>query len=376
MAFFKSNTIKQTVLTDDPVFNALISYTDTGNSYISPSVLRNSDIFSAINIIASDVASNEVYCDVPVLTKMVNFTPCDYMDGWHFKYALCANMLLNGNAFALIEGNHTLRFVPNSQMAVLQDDVTDEVSYQYTPENGRARELKAKDVLHFKYATVDGVIGISPLYSLANEREIQDLADKLLIGFFNNGVIGAKVLKVKNTNLSQEALNNIAQGFQNLKNGTAGVVALDDDMDLQNLEINSDILKLVNSNDWTTKQIAKAFGLPPEKLGVENEHSNQQMSNLQYLQGSLQKYFDCFTSELSFKLGKDWKFDTSKLLSLDPTTQQNNAIEGYTNGVLTLNEARARIGLPEVDNGNEFLERNDIHDTGSQANITSGNGSK
>lgn len=30
MAFFKSNTIKQTVLTDDPVFNALISYTDTG----------------------------------------------------------------------------------------------------------------------------------------------------------------------------------------------------------------------------------------------------------------------------------------------------------------------------------------------------------
>lgn len=100
------------------------------------------------------------------------------------------------------------------------------------------------------------------------------------------------------------------------------------------------------------------------------------MSNLQYLQGSLQKYFDCFTSELSFKLGKDWKFDTSKLLSLDPTTQQNNAIEGYTNGVLTLNEARARIGLPEVDNGNEFLERNDIHDTGSQANITSGNGSE
>lgn len=69
MAFFKSNT-KQTVLTDDPVFNALISYTNTGNGYISPAVLRNSDIFSAINIIASDVASNEVYCDVPVLTKL------------------------------------------------------------------------------------------------------------------------------------------------------------------------------------------------------------------------------------------------------------------------------------------------------------------
>lgn len=373
MAFFKSNT-KQTVLTDDPVFNALISYTDTGNGYISPAVLRNSDIFSAINIIASDIASNEVYCDVSVLNKMVNFVPCDYMDGWHFKYALCANMLLNGNSFALIEDNHTLRFVPNSQMEVLQDDETSEVSYEYTPVNGRTISLDSKDVLHFKYATLDGVTGISPLYSLANEREIQDLADKLLIGFFNNGVIGAKVLKVKNTNLSQEALDNIAQGFQNLKNGNAGVVALDDNMDLQNLEINSDILKLVNSNDWTTKQIAKAFGLPPEKLGVENEHSNQQMSNLQYLQGSLQKYFDCFTSELSFKLGNDWKFDTSKLLSLDPTTQQANAIDGYTNGVLTLNEAREKIGLPEVDNGDSFIERNDIsNEARSQTNSASRN---
>ena len=364
MAFFKSNT-KQTVLTDDPVFNALISYTDSGNGYISPAVLRNSDIFSAINIIASDIASNEVYCDVPVLNKMVNFTPCDYMEGWHFKYTLCANMLLNGNAFALIEDN---------QMEVLQDDETGEVSYEYTPVNGKTISLDSKDVLHFKYATLDGVTGISPLYSLANEREIQDLADKLLIGFFNNGVIGAKVLKVKNTNLSQEALDNIAQGFQNLKNGNAGVVALDDNMDLQNLEINSDILKLVNSNDWTTKQIAKAFGLPPEKLGVENEHSNQQMSNLQYLQGSLQKYFDCFTSELSFKLGNDWKFDTSKLLSLDPTTQQANAIDGYTNGVLTLNEAREKIGLPEVNNGDSFIERNDIsNETRSQINSASGN---
>lgn len=373
MAFFKSNT-KQTVLTDDPVFNALISYTDSGNGYISPAVLRNSDIFSAINIIASDIASNEVYCDVQVLNKMVNFEPCDYMDGWHFKYALCANMLLNGNSFALIEDNHTLRFVPNSQMEVLQDDETGEVSYEYTPVNGKTISLDSKDVLHFKYATLDGVTGISPLYSLANEREIQDLADKLLIGFFNNGVIGAKVLKVKNTNLSQEALDNIAQGFQNLKNGNAGVVALDDNMDLQNLEINSDILKLVNSNDWTTKQIAKAFGLPPEKLGVENEHSNQQMSNLQYLQGSLQKYFDCFTSELSFKLGNDWKFDTSKLLSLDPTTQQANAIDGYTNGVLTLNEAREKIGLPEVNNGDSFIERNDIsNETRSQINSASGN---
>ncbi|WP_406946611.1 phage portal protein, partial [Lactiplantibacillus plantarum] len=64
---------------------------------------------------------------------------------------------------------------------------------------------------------------------------------------------------------------------------------------ISNLSLNTDVLKLVNSNDWTTRQIAKAFGLPPERLGVENDHSNQEQSGVQYLQGTLQHYFDSFT---------------------------------------------------------------------------------
>lgn len=351
MSFFEAN--KQS--TNDPFFDALVSYTETGTSVSSVGALRNSDIFSAINIIASDVASNEVFCDTPLLTKIVNYHPNDYMDGWHFKYALCANMLLNGNAYALIEDAHTLKFIPNSKIEVLQDDVTGEVFYNYTSDEKKKCQIASDKILHFKYATTDGVIGISPLYSLSDERTIQKTGNRLLKDFFDSGILGTKVLKVHNTSISDEGKRNIASRFEAINKGKTGVIALDEDMDLQNLEINTDILKLVNSNDWTTKQIAKAFGLPPEKLGVENVHSNQEMSNLQYLQGSLQKYFDCFTSELSFKFGNKWEFDTSKLLSLDPTTKQNNAIQGYVNGILTLNEAREQVGMEKVPNGDTCL---------------------
>lgn len=351
MSFFEAN--KKSV--NDPFFDALISYTETGTSANAVGALRNSDIFSAINIIASDVASNEVFCDEPLLTKVVNYHPNDDMDGWHFKYALCANMLLNGNSYALIEDNHTLKFIPNSQIEVLQDDVTGEVAYNYTADGKKKCQITSDKILHFKYATTDGVIGISPLYSLVDERKIQRAGNKLLTSFFDSGILGTKVLKVHNTSVSAEGKRNIASRFEKINKGKTGVIVLDDDMDLQNLEINTDILKLVNSNDWTTKQIAKAFGLPPEKLGVENIHSNQEMSNLQYLQGSLQKYFDCFTSELSFKFGNKWEFDTSKLLSLDPVTKQNNAIQGYINGILTLNEAREQIGMAKVPNGDLCL---------------------
>ena len=144
-------------------------------------------------------------------------------------------------------------------------------------------------------------------------------------------------------------------------------VVVDDSMDVSNLSLNTDVLKLVNSNDWTTRQIAKAFGLPVERLGLENEHSNQQQSNLQYLQSTLQHYFDCFTSELSNKFGKDFTFNTDKLLSLDPATIQQQAIDGYNNGLLTRNEARSKLGLPPTSDGDSFnddSEKGMIEDNG------------
>ncbi|MCC6121069.1 phage portal protein, partial [Lactiplantibacillus plantarum] len=62
-----------------------------------------------------------------------------------------------------------------------------------------------------------------------------------------------------------------------------------------------------------------------------------------------------FTSELSFKFGHDFTFNTDKLLSLDPQTQQAQAVAGFTGGVMSRNEARAKIGLPPTDDGNIFL---------------------
>jgi phage portal protein BeeE len=52
----------------------------------------------------------------------------------------------------------------------------------------------------------------------------------------------------------------------------------------------------------TTKQIAKAFGVPIERLGVENEHSSTFKVTLQYIQSTLIHYFNVFVSEFDTKL--------------------------------------------------------------------------
>ena len=357
IGFFKKT---KSTNSNDPFLEALVSLSSNDSNFFNGDALTNSDIYSAINIISGDVASNPVLCEVDVLNKMINEKPNDVIDGYHLKFALCANMLLYGNSFAEIQDNHTLQFLPNNEMTVTQDDVTNELTYTYSPDNGRSRNIEPSNILHFKCFTQDGVTGISPLYALKDELKIQKSSNDLMTGFFNSGVHGTTWVQVHKTDLGKDARENIRKSFDEATTGdnALNTVVTDDNTDIKNINLNTDILNLVHSNDWTTRQVAKCFGLPVERLGVENEHSNQVQSNLSYLQGTLQHYFDCFTSELNFKLGHVFEFNTDKLLSVDPATQQQEALNAFAGGILTRNEARQKLGLDPTDNGDIFVNIN------------------
>ena len=351
-------THKATTGTGEPFLDALVSLSSNDpNGFVSGSVLRNSDIYAAISIIAGDLASNPIKSSSDLYNKMVNNHPNDLMDGRSFKYALAVEMLLNGNSFAEIDlSSHSLNFIPNNKMTVQQDDTTGELTYTYSPDGRVKKVIAPSNILHFKYFTRDGLVGLSPLYALKDELKIQETSNQLMASFFNDGIHGTTLVKVNQAELGTQATENIRKKFDeaNTGNNAMKTVVVDSSVDVKNLPLNTDVLKLVNSNDWTTRQIAKTFGLPPERLGVENEHSNQQQSNVQYLQGTLQHYEDCFTAELNYKLGQDFSFDNSKLLSLDPADQQQMAVDGYVNGLYTRNEARALLNLDPVTNGNDF----------------------
>lgn len=343
--------------------DALISLSSNDvNTYVSISALRNSDIFAAVNIIASDIASNPIECGTSIYETMLNQRPNEIMDGFHFKYALALNMLLNGNSFAEIKPNHTLKLIPNSQMTVDVDDESGQVTYTYSPNGRTKRNIAPDSILHFRYLTKDGIAGISPLYALKDEQRIQKAGNELITGFFSKGVHGTNLIKVHKVDLSTKSKENIRNTFDSATSGENSLhsVVIDDGMDVSNLQINTDVLKLVNSNDWTTKQIAKAFGLDPSRLGVEAVHSNQDQTSAQYLKDTLQHYLDCFTAELSFKFSKVFKFNTNNLLSLDPKEQQEMATEAYQSGIVTRNEARQKMGLEPVSDGNNFYEKESV----------------
>lgn len=332
---------------DTAFLDAVVSMSSNDSSvFVGAGALRNSDVFAAINIIANDISSNRIL--VPkssVLETRLNDKPNENMSGRDFKFALCAQMLLSGNSFALITDDG-FQFVPNSQMTVQQDDVTGELTYIYTP-NGRKSVVIAPDsILHFKNFTQDGAVGISPLYALQSEVALQKKGNDLLKGFFDSP--SRNVLQVHKTDLSSDAKANIRNKFEQANKGALSTVILDDSMSLQGLTVDEGLLKAINSNEFSTQKISSAFMLPQSMLGVEPVHSSATQVSAQYYQHSIYRYMDCFTSELAFKLGKQVVYDDQKLTT---NKQQNieNVIELTKAGVYTPDEAKEKLGGNVID---------------------------
>lgn len=368
--FFKS---RNQATTGDPFLDHVISIQsdDYTTNFTNVNAIRNSDVFTSVSIIASDIASSPVQLmknNMPQaddeLVHLINEQPNSVMDGWHLKYALAVNMLLNGNSFAEIiredEKPVAIELLPNSSVTVTQAD-NGTIRYNV---GEKKRAVKPSDMLHFKYFTQDGLTGLSPLYALRDEMKIQKAGNRTWYNFFSRGVNGSGILKIHKSDLDAEAKQSIREKFEEANGSSGGdnalrTIILDDSMDYSTLEINTDVLKLVNSSDWTSKQIAKAFGVPVERLSVENAHSSSIQNNLIYMQNTLVHYFNVFTSELDSKLRDNvkevFRFNADRLLEADPQTKVENVLKQVQGSLLTINEGRSKLGLPPKEGGDRLL---------------------
>ncbi|MBY7658909.1 phage portal protein [Lactiplantibacillus plantarum] len=343
--FFDSQEIEAD--SNSAFLDAIVSMSSNDSSvFVGASALRNSDVFAAVSIIAGDLASNRIL--VPkssVLETRLNDKSNNNMSGHDLKFALAAQMLLSGNSFALITDNG-FQFIPNSQITVQQDDVTGQLTYTYTPNGQRSRQIAPDSILHFKCFTQDGATGISPLYALQDEVSLQKKGNNLLKGFFDSP--SRNVLQVHKTDLSSDAKANIRNKFEQANKGALSTVILDDSMSLQGLQVDEGLLKAINSNEFSTQKIASCFGLPQSMLNVEEVHSSVEQVSAQYYESTIYRYMDCFTTELAFKLGKKIIYDDSRL-RVNKQQDIENIIELTKAGVYTAEEAKEKLGGNAID---------------------------
>ena len=347
-----------------PGFSNMPSYSGIG-------ALRNSDVLTAVSHVASNVARFPIVIldddknavkNIKSVDYLLNKHPNDMLSAYHWRFLMTVNAILTGDGFSrIIRDPHTkapleIQYFPPSQTYIDDSDVTN-IKYEFTPINqkggGQTIVVPAEDVIHFMFFTYDGIHGRSPLLSLADEIGLQDDGIKTLRRFFKSGLKGG-LLKAKGK-LSPEARLKTRQAFEYAQaNSNAGSpIVTDDTFDYSPIEIDTNVLQLINSNNYSTAQIAKALHIPAYKLAVNSPNQSIKQLNEDFITSDLPYYFKPIASNLEMTMLTDQQrhnchieFDTRKETGMSMDDVQ----KGVTNNVITPNEGRVRMGLVKSDN--------------------------
>ena len=347
-----------------------------GTDFTGIKAFKNSDIFTGVNIIASDIAQSSfkpldnVDLNSNVL-QLLNKQPNDTQSHYLFMYALIVNLVLTGNAYALIHRDDeevtSLEFVQTQNVNVIQDSNNGTWRYEVTmPYGSIMYKAKPKDILHFRVSTVDGFLGRSPLLSLQSEVAMQTNGLNILNKFFAKGIFNGGQLKLKGSILNNDAKKQIRQDFESV-NGNGGIMVLDDTQEFTDNPVNTDVLKLIQGNQFSTKQIAKVLGIPLNRFGMELVNSADSVQNDLYIASTLSTYEQAICDEISMKLGLELELDLSKLINDTVEDRLKNILSGKTKSevekVIKINEARTYLGLTEISEGDRLLGELDSKST-------------
>lgn len=350
-----------------------IDYINTGTVYTTNftglKALTNSDIYTGVNIIAGDIAQSpfkpvETTTIDESLMHILNKEPKENQSHYTMMYAVVSNLILTGNAYVLIHRNNDdsvkeLEFVETQQVNVIRDLATGLYRYEVNMPYGNIMyKCDPRDILHFKLSTTDGWLGRSPLLSLNDEISLQTNGLKVLNNFFSKGVFSGGILKLLNGTVNNSAKKQIRDDFEAV-NGNGGVVVIDDSQEFTDSKINTEVLKLIQANKFSTQQIAKVLGIPVSRFGQELVNSSDTGQNDIYIASTIAMYESSICDEINLKLGVELELDLSKLRQDTKEDRLRRIAEGRVKSefaqALTVNDARGYLGFTEIEGGEALL---------------------
>lgn len=358
MAYFK--TLAKTVSYDDYIETIIAG--DIQPQYVGLTALKNSDVLTGVSIIAGDIArfpivkqdfEGNIIADEDI-NYLLNVRATSKATARAWKFAMTVNTILSGNSYSRILRDPITKkplqyvFYKPSE-TVVEEFENDELLYTFTDSlTGKVVKCAAEDVVHWKFFTHDTVTGRSPLLSLSDEITLQDSGVDTLTKFFKSG-FSSGILKMKGSKLGKEARKRAREDFEYTREGSTGgsPIVLDDTMDFSALEIDTNVLQLINSNNYTTAQIAKSMRIPAYKLAVNSPNQSVKQLNDDYITNDLPYYFDAITSELAMKCFDNSErrkfkliFDTRAVTGMSV----EDAVRLYNGGLLTGDGALAELG--------------------------------
>lgn len=365
MSFFQS--LGDSKLSYDDYVASVVSSNDSAK-YVGISALRNSDVLTATSIIAGDIArfpliKKNVHGDIiqdEDVNYLLNVKSTGNASARTWKFAMAVNTILTGNAYSrILRDPRTgkalqFQFYKPSETRVEELD-SHELIYTFVDSlTGKEITCNAEDVIHWKFFSHDTILGRSPLLSLGDEISLQNSGTSTLLKFFKDG-FSSGILKMEGAMLSGEARKKAREEFEKMREGAKGgsPLVFDNTMTYEPLEIDTNVLQLISSNNFSTAQIAKALRIPSYKLGVNSPNQSVAQLTEDYVTNDLPFYFDAITSELGLKIFSPrdrrkyrLEFDTRSITGRNV----DEIVKLVNNTLLTPNQGLIELGKQPSDN--------------------------
>ena len=301
--------------------------------------------------------------------------PNRYQSGAEFFYNMVCTALFEGEAFAVATRNDrneisSLHTLAPGTCTPLIDDETREIFYSIGTNplspTGADYIAPARDVYHLKFHTPrHPLIGESPLKAAALALGINVALSRNQAAFFERMNRPSGILST-DMNLNAQQMLQLRSAFEDQSKAWAagGMPILGSGMKFQPLAVSSQDAQLVQAQKMSVEEICRVFGMPPPLVG---DLSHATLNNTEtlisyFLSTSLGSKLEIIERGLDRLFGlpatEYVELDTAALLRTNFQERIDGLTKAVQGGLMSIDEARLREGLPPVDGGsNVFLQR-------------------
>ena len=292
------------------------------------------------------------------LWKVLNLMPDEkYNHFGVFKMAV-ESVILKGNAYFYIERDSRLNVKALHYIAadyvtpMLQTDGS--VKYLVA---GMKEAVDAVNMIHLWQHLDENFNGLSVLRYAYNSLMGAWSAEKAAAKFFTGGAGLNGVLKASAT-LTNDQKQQIRESWNQAFSAEGnGIAVLPQGLDFQAVSVNPEDAQLLESRQFGITEIARFFNISPIKLFQLDEvsYSSMESTELYYLQDTIAPYVQMIMEEFNRKLFKPSEvgrigveFDYSAALRTNRQAEGEYYRMMITNGVMSINEVRGKLGLPKL----------------------------
>lgn len=335
------------------------------SSYATTQSMRLSAVYAATNMISNSVAllpmkiiteeggrKREVKHNLDIV---LNLKPNNKQNHFNFFKLLIESAILKGNGYAYIVRDENLNVVslelldPDFVTPIMQVDGT--VKYIV---NGMSEAVEPINMIHI-YMHVDNTgRGISTIKYADMVLRGAYAAETHSENFFKSGAGLMGVLK-SNAPMTNEQKRQCAESWRMSINNTqgGGVAILPQGLDFQAIAISPEDSQLLETRKYNVVEIARFFNISPVKLFDYSNvsYSTLEQTSLAYLQDTILPYTQLIEDEFNLKLFKPSEvgrfkvdFDYSVMVQTDKATEAEYYTKLLTNGVVTVNDVRSKLG--------------------------------